>query len=225
MLVPLAGAVAALLSLSSPHPRLSDSLLPCPIPQVGSFLGSGGSSEGVYRLSKTGSVLKESRGTASTAALLRNECRVLKRLEVAGIENVERCQCECLTESGRLALVLGPLIEQPRGVDSDGLSLPVVRRLMRTVAQTLVLGRVASTDLQLLVTPTDFWLIDWDQAQSWDNDDDCPRALVQSFIQEALALTPDVNDAKRLLQVAFADLEGELSRQPNLRSAVQTLFE
>lgn len=224
MLIPLAGAGAALLlSLSSPH--LSDTLHPCPIPQVGSFLGSGGSSEGVYRLSETGSVLKESRGTASTASLLRNECRVLKRLEVAGIENVERCQCECLTESGRLALVISPLIEQPRGVENDGLSLSVVRRLMRTVAQTLVLGRVASTDLQLLITPTDFWLIDWDQAQSWDNDDDCPRALVQSFMQEALALTPDVNDAKRQLRLAFADLEGELSMQPKLRDAVQTLLD
>ena len=224
------GVAAALMSItiSMSGPTV------CPLTSGMSFLGSGGTSSGVYQLTAN-TVLKESIGTVSSAALLENECRILKRLEAARVKNVVRCLSECfVAASGRPALVLAPFIDQ-RNQDADSMPLnsKTALEVIRAVTQSLVVAHVASSDLQLIKDGDSVVLIDWDQAKSWEEDSELPEALVRSFLQEAFSLIPadDQGQAagRRSLAEAIVEIERErpglMASQPKLSAILDSFVE
>lgn len=169
-------------------------------------LGSGGTSEGVYRVTGLAAgeagVLKVAR--ISAQRLVSNECAILKHLERSRVPNVERCVAQC----GR-SIVLTPLFERDAAdgivvstLSSESIPGEVPRRravaaVMTTLVQTVVSAHVASSDVQLLADKNtgEVLIVDFDQARSWAGREytDEDAMLVRSFANEVMSLVDDAD--------------------------------
>jgi len=202
-------------------------LQPCPSFDGLEKIGSGGTASAVYRYG-VGSVLKE--GRDGSEALLQNECKILRRLEAAGVGNVERCADVCLSSSS-ISLVLTPYVGREAVATLDAIPDEEKRhnlekRLMQTVAESVAMAGVANSDVQLLATSDDLLVIDWTEAKELSTPlTFLDAALVRSFASEALALMPseDVAFARQaLLDAATSSLGSDSSSSPQ---AAQVLRE
>jgi hypothetical protein len=208
----LGKAAAMLWSISS----LSPGLPPCPSTIGLDKIGSGGTAAAVYRYG-VDSVLKE--GRDGSEALLLNECNILRRLEAAGVKNVERCVDVC-SSSSSISLVLTPYVAANEAVATlDGINDEEKRRsleqkLMRTVAESVAVAGVANSDVQLLATPDSLLIIDWTEAKELNTPlTFLDAALVRSFASEALGLMPseDAAFARQALLDALSSLRSDPS--------------
>jgi hypothetical protein len=142
--------------------------------------GGGGTAAGVYSAQSRGStqvedlVMKESFPNrwyvrrfppTSSADLVLKECDVIRRLNDANVENIEKCIDSCSTEEGSSRILLAPKFVVPskggssdpddtrqvvRSIRDTKVRTEILEKMTRTVVEMLAAG-FASSDIQLLV--------------------------------------------------------------------------
>lgn len=185
------------------------------------YLGSGGSSEGVYKVkldNGASGIVKKGRVGDSVISLLRNECNTLHLLAAAGVENIEKCETLCPSATqNSIDIVLTPYFRGEGSIDS--ITVPSIqarqtatRKLMRTVAQCIISAKVASSDLQILVEPKtgDLLVIDFTEAKTWAGQvpDSLTVSQIRSFLSEAFSLIPV--DCQEIAKKSLGDAVEEL---------------